>query len=215
MARPSKPLISREAAVAASIDIIDSEGLDAFSLPRLARHLGVRAPSLYHHFTDKSEILNAVARYIAGKSVTKPRRPPGSDWPEYFVTLGLNFRQSVLRHRNAAPVLIEYLPRETLVGSFEEAARYLSDSGVPEELHVQILDGVETLCVGAVLVEAVRNPARSTLFPDANAEAHPHLTGSLTANSLTPRELFAERIRCFLAGVMQGYETAAGSRRVG
>lgn len=215
MARPSKPLISRGAAVAASIDIIDSEGLDAFSLPRLARHMGVRAPSLYHHFADKTEILNAIARYIAGKSVTKPRRPPGPDWPEYFVTLGLNFRQSVLRHRNAAPILIEYLPRETLVGSFEDAARYLSDSGVPAELHIQILDGVETLCVGAVLVEAVRNPGNSAMFPDARAEEHPYLTSSLAANSLTARDLFAQRIRCFLSGVMQDYEAAAGRRRVG
>lgn len=203
MARPSKPLISRAAAVQASIEIIDSEGLDAFSLPRLARHLGVRAPSLYHHFADKTEILNAVARYIAGKSVTKPRRPPGPDWPEYFVTLGLNFRQSVLRHRNAAPILIEYLPRETLIDSFEDAARFLSDSGVPEDLHIQILDGVETLCVGAVLVEAVRNlPGRSAMFPDADPARHPAITTALAANDLTAKELFAQRIRCFLDGVL-------------
>ena len=77
MARPSKPLISRTAAVQASIAIIDSEGLDAFSLPRLARELGVSAPSLYHHFADKSEIYQSIARYIAGKSVTRPRRAPG------------------------------------------------------------------------------------------------------------------------------------------
>lgn len=218
MARPSQPLINRAAAVQASIEIIDSEGLDAFSLPRLASHLGVRAPSLYHHFTDKSEILNAVARYIAGKSVTKPRRPPGPDWPEYFVTLGLNFRQSVLRHRNAAPILIEYLPRETLVGSFEEAARFLTESGVPEVLHIQILDGVETLCVGAVLVEAVRNPpGRSVMFPTAEEDANPRLTAALAANDMTPKELFAQRIRCFLDGVVHqnrdtGCADRAGSR---
>lgn len=203
MARPSKPLISRAAAVQASIEIIDSEGLDAFSLPRLAKHMGVQAPSLYHHFADKTEILNAIARYIAGKSVIKPRRPPGPDWPEYFVTLGLNFRQSVLRHRNAAPVLIEYLPRETLVGSFEDAARFLSDSGVPVELHIEILDGIETLCVGAVLVEAVRKSrGRHVLFPDVDPVEHPHLTKALATNELTAKELFAERIRNFLYGVM-------------
>ncbi|NED69643.1 TetR/AcrR family transcriptional regulator, partial [Streptomyces sp. SID10244] len=76
------------------IDIIDSEGLEAFSLPRLAKYLGVRAPSLYHHFSDKNEILTEVARYIAGTSVARPRRRPGPDWPEYFVALSLNFRQS-------------------------------------------------------------------------------------------------------------------------
>lgn len=202
MARPSKPLISRTAAVAASIEIIDSEGLGAFSLPRLAAHLGVRAPSLYHHFADKNEILTAVARHIGGKSVIKPRRPPGPDWPEYFVSLALNFRQSVLRHRNAASVLIEHLPRETLIGSFEDAAAFLSDSGVPVHLHAQILDGMETLCVGAVLTEAVRMPrGRTALFPPFDPDTYPNLADAIQANDLTVKELFAERIRSFLYGV--------------
>ena len=124
MARPSKPLISRAAAVQASIEIIDAEGLNAFSLPRLAQHLGVRAPSLYHHFGDKNEIMVAIARHIAGASVTKPRRQPGDDWPEYFVAFALNFREAILRHRNAAPILIEHLPRETLINPYEDAARF-------------------------------------------------------------------------------------------
>ena len=137
MARPSKPLISRAAAVQASIAIIDSEGLESFSLPRLASDMGVRAPSLYHHFADKNEILTAIARHIAGKSVIRPRRPPGPDWPEYFVTLGLNFRQSVLRHRNAAPILIEHLPREVLIGSYEEQAP-LTGKGCAEALEIDV-----------------------------------------------------------------------------
>ncbi|ORB32329.1 TetR family transcriptional regulator [Mycolicibacterium parafortuitum] len=203
MARPSKPLISKTAAVEASIEIIDAEGINAFSLPKLAAHMGVRAPSLYHHFADKNEIMTAIARHIAGKSVIKPRRTPGPDWPEYFVSLALNFRQSVLRHRNAATVLIEHLPRETLVGSFEDAARFLRDSGVPTHLHVQILDGMETLCIGAVLAEAARRPrSRYALFPPVDAEEYPYLTEALEQNEFSVKELFAARIRNFLYGVI-------------
>lgn len=203
MARPSKPLISRTTVVQASIEIIDAEGVGAFSLPRLAAHLGVRAPSLYHHFADKNEIMIAIARHIGGKSVIRPRRVPGDDWPEYFVSLSMNFRQSVLRHRNAATILIEHLPHETLVGSFEDAARFLRDSGVPTHLHVQILDGIETLCVGAVLAEAARKPrSRHALFPDVDGDRHPYLTTAITENELSVKELFAERIRSFLYGVV-------------
>jgi TetR/AcrR family transcriptional regulator, tetracycline repressor protein len=208
VARPSKPLISRTAAIEASIEIIDAEGIGAFSLPRLAAHLGVRAPSLYHHFADKNEIMTAIARYIAGKSVINPRRSPGPDWPEYFVSLSLNFRQSVLRHRNAATVLIEHLPRDTLVGSYEECVRFLKESGVPVHLHVQIVDGIETLCVGAVLAEAAHKPrTRHALFPAIDPVQHPHLTEALAVNDLTVKELFAERIRSFLHGVMSNDES--------
>ena len=202
MARPPQPLISRAAAVKASIEIIDAKGLDSFSLPKLAKHMGVSTSSLYHHFADRNEIMKAIARHIGAVAVTRPRRSPGADWPEYFVALGLNFRQAVLRHRNAAPLLIEYLPRETSVNSYEDAARFLSASGVPAHLHLRILDGVETLCMGAVLTEVSRRPRdRSAGFAEVDVRSHPHLAKALAANESNTRELFADRIRGFLRGV--------------
>ncbi|MFC8529915.1 TetR family transcriptional regulator [Nocardia sp. NPDC057227] len=210
MARPAKPLISRDAAVQASIDIIDSEGLEAFSLPRLAKYLGVRAPSLYHHFADKNEILTEVARYIAGTSVSRPRRRPGPDWPEYFVTLALTWRQSILQHRNAATVLLQHLPRELFIGTYEDTAQFLHDSGVPTELHVRILDGMETLAIGAVLMEAVRGPStKSTIFPNVSAESQPLLAEALVRNPMTQKQLFEEMVRSFLHGIMREHERGA------
>ncbi|NDK90476.1 TetR family transcriptional regulator [Gordonia desulfuricans] len=203
MARPSKPLISRSAAVEASIDIIDSEGLEAFSLPRLAKHLGVRAPSLYHHFADKNEILTEVARHIGGTAVRSPRRRPGPDWPEFFVTLAVNFRQSILRHRNAAPVLLEHLPRELFSSTYEETSRFLTESGVPSRLHVQILDGMEKIALGAALIEATRPASsRSTIFPNVTEDSQPELAAALAANELTQKQLFEAMVRSFLHGII-------------
>ncbi|MCW2688610.1 MAG: putative TetR family transcriptional regulator [Mycobacterium sp.] len=203
MPRPTKPLITRAIAVQASIEIIDADGLDAFSLPRLAEHLGVRAPSLYHHFSDKSEILAAVARQIAGASI-RPRRKPGPDWPEYFVALAVNFRHAILRHRNAAPVLLAHLPRDVLIGGYEDSARFLHASGVPLGLHVRILDGMETLSIGAVLTEAVRPPGkRGGIFPNVDPVSQPLLTSALAANELTSGQLFEEMVRSFLCGVIR------------
>jgi len=202
MPRPSKPLISRASTVAASIEIIDSEGLDAFSMPRLAKYLGVQAPSLYHHFADKSEILAAVARQIAGAG-PMPRRRPGPDWPEYFVTLGLNLRKSILRHRNAAPILMRYLPRDLLIDTYEETAQFLEASGVPLRLHVQILDGMERLTIGAALTEAMRPTGTRAIFPNVDRELQPTLTRAISANELTSKQLFEGMIRSFLHGVMR------------
>ena len=52
MARPTKPLISRDLCAQAALRIIDEDGLEALSLEKLARELGVKAPSLYHHFSN-------------------------------------------------------------------------------------------------------------------------------------------------------------------
>ena len=206
MARPTKPLISRDAVVAAAIDIIDREGLEAFSLPRVATYMGVRAPSLYHHFTDKHEILSEVARAVVG-SVVRPRHAPGPDWPEFFVSYALNFRQALLRHRNTAPILVQHLQRELLSENYEDTATFLRDCGVPVDLHVRILDGVETLCLGGVLTEAMHEPTtKRTIFPDVVSATQPALAAALRANELTQRKLFEERVRSFLHGIISDHE---------
>lgn len=204
MPRPSTPRISRDAAVRASIEIIDAEGLEAFSLPRLARHLGVQAPSLYHHFADKNEIFVEVARFIGGSSVATPRRHAGDDWPEFFVALALNFRRSILKHRNAAPILLQYLPRSLFIETYEDTAHFLKDPGIPSDLHVRILDGLETLSIGAVLIEAMR-PAttKSTIFPNVDPESQQLLAQALAENEYTQRMLYVELVRSFLHGVVR------------
>ncbi len=206
MPRPRQPLISRTGAVAAAIEIIDTEGLDALSLPRLARHLNVRAPSLYHHFADKSEILGAVAAAVVAETVV-PRKPGPERWIEWFVQLSLNLRRAVLRHRNAAPLLLQYPPRAMLTDLYEEAARYLAVCGVPAEVHIQILDSMDTLTLGAVISEAVQPAsARRVIFPKVDAARQPTLAKALEANRFTATRLYEEMIRSFLYGVIHHAE---------
>lgn len=202
MARPSQPLIYKSAAVAAAIKIIDTEGLEALSVLRLAQELGVKAPSLYHHFADKSAILAAVSRAVIAQTVV-PRKPGPERWPEWFVQLSVNSRKVILRHRNAAPLLLQYLPRQLLTKQYDDAARYLEANGVPASLHVQILDGVETLTYGSAIAEAMGPPGiRKAIFPGVEADRYPALARAQAANPYTARQLFEESIRNFLRGVL-------------
>jgi len=76
MPRPSQPLIDRDRVIDTALKIIDAEGLAACSLPRLSRELGVKAPSLYHHFADRAEIMSEVARHIVLETVANPWTTP-------------------------------------------------------------------------------------------------------------------------------------------
>jgi TetR/AcrR family transcriptional regulator, tetracycline repressor protein len=199
VARPSTPLISRDATIATALAIVDEEGPDALSLPRLARRLNVKAPSLYHHFSDKDEILAAVARAVV-VTTKMPRKRADGDWVEWFTQLSLNFRVAVLRHRRAAPILLRHLPRELLTDLYEYTATYLSECGVPVELHVQILDSLEKLALGATLTEAMRPPSR-TRVQFEHADQHPVLTAANRANSLTAAQIYENTVRSFLVGL--------------
>jgi AcrR family transcriptional regulator len=201
VARPSTPLITREATVEAALRVIDEDGLEALSLPRLARELNVKAPSLYHHFGDKNEILAEVARAVVAATKLPPRSASG-DWAEWFTQLSLNFRGAVLRHRKAAPVLLQFLPRDALTDLYEEAASYLAECGVPPAQHVQILDGLEKLALGATITEAMRPMSRARVrFELADPDRHPVLTAAGRANQLNPRQIFEHTVRSYLLGV--------------
>lgn len=201
MARPSTPLINREETVRIALRIIDDEGIDALSLPRLARELNVKAPSLYHHFADKDEILGAVCQAIVTKTVL-PRRPEGGDWPQWFTQISMNFRTAVLRHRRAAPLLLKYMPRDFLTDLYEQSASYLTECDVPVEHHLTILNGLEKLAIGATITEAMQQPTKGPVrFRRADPERHPVLTAASEANTLSAKELFENAVRSYLLGL--------------
>lgn len=202
MPRPDKPLVNRPDAVRAAIRIIDADGLAAFSLPRLATEFGVRVPSLYHHFKDRDDILFAVVQYVAGTAVAVSGQLPGPGWPRHFALLARNFRRSFLEHRNTAPLLMRYRPRDLLPGGYEAAAKFLAESEVPVELHIRILDGMETLLIGTVLCE-VMNPflQSGSGFAKMEARSHPKLAAAAEACPMDAASLCERKVLAFLNGV--------------
>jgi AcrR family transcriptional regulator len=202
MVRPASPLISHDAVVEASLRIIDDEGLDAFTLPRLARDLNVAAPSLYHHFADRADILRTVARAI----VLETRLPDPAtcaSWVDWFVGISLAFRRAVLSHRNAAPVLLQFMPRDLLVRNYEIGVQVLAQLGVPPGQRIGVIDGLDTLTLGASLAAAAKSPAQAgQVFPSADPDTAPMLAQEIAGNRRTAEELFADSVRSFLAGAV-------------
>jgi AcrR family transcriptional regulator len=58
---PNRGPLRRDRIVAEARTLIRQGGTDALSLRKLAAHLGVTAPALYAHITDKRDLLRAVA----------------------------------------------------------------------------------------------------------------------------------------------------------
>jgi TetR/AcrR family tetracycline transcriptional repressor len=70
--------LSRDRVVKAALVLLDAKGLDALTMPSLAKHLGVGTMSLYRHVTDKDDLINAVADYVLS-DVAVPEGEP-DDW---------------------------------------------------------------------------------------------------------------------------------------
>ncbi|GHA37211.1 TetR family transcriptional regulator [Streptomyces spiroverticillatus] len=106
MARPRKPLLSRDRIVETARALVDSEGLDAVSTRRLAAELGVSGPSLYNHFRNKDEILEAVADTVSAKvDLSMFDAADGRDWRRALHDWALSYRAALTEHPHIVPVL--------------------------------------------------------------------------------------------------------------
>ncbi|MFE6648867.1 WHG domain-containing protein [Nocardioides sp. NPDC057772] len=59
-----RPGLNRAAVIAAAADLADELGFDAVTISVLARHLGVRSPTLYSHVTGATDLRTAVTAYV-------------------------------------------------------------------------------------------------------------------------------------------------------
>ncbi|MDQ1011715.1 AcrR family transcriptional regulator [Streptomyces sp. V4I23] len=106
MARPRKPLLSRERIVETASALVDAEGLDAVSTRRLAAELGVSGPSLYNHFRNKDEILDAVADAVSARvDLSMFREDDPRDWRTALHDYAVSYRAALTAHPHTVPVL--------------------------------------------------------------------------------------------------------------
>lgn len=199
MARPSSPLISRSSAAEAALAVIDEVGLSSFSLARVATKMGVQAPSLYHHFADKAALLEEVARLLLLNlpGMEKTELP----YEERIVMLCVSARRSLLRHPNAALLMLQFFPRHLLLSAYNEAA---ASDPYPPEFHMAVIEGTEKLTFGSALFAAAAQARGIPPMPEADREKLPRLARALDANPFDDDEaLFVETVRIFFTGVAE------------
>jgi AcrR family transcriptional regulator len=93
-ARGPKPTLTLERIVDAAIHVADADGVDALSMRRIARDLGVGTMSLYRYVPDKSVLLDLMLDRVSAPSVTQRRR----SWRKTLETLAWEGRTLYLRH---------------------------------------------------------------------------------------------------------------------
>jgi AcrR family transcriptional regulator len=209
MARPRTALIDPDVAVATALEMIDEDGLGSFSLEKLSKRLGVRGPSLYHHFTDRADLLSHVAKLVLSE-VPDPWEgdgpgASGEPWDEQVLRMTIEFRRAMLRHPNAGPLLLEHFPRELVLRVYERVVTVLEDEGVPDSYHLLIFEGLEKLTLGSAMywsaVGVTANGKPGKPFGDVSADGYPALGRAVRASDYDDESLFKASCRAFLDGI--------------
>ncbi len=115
--------VSRREIVAAARAILETDGPDALTMRALGERLGIRAPSLYHHFPDKASVeLALIATGLLEQALTFEAAVSGAP-REPLPALATAYRAYARRHPHLYRLITERpLPRERLPEGLEARA---------------------------------------------------------------------------------------------
>jgi len=207
LGRPKIPVLSRDRIIKAALNIIDEDGLDALTTRRLAADLGVKGASLYNHFRDKEDIVEAVAEYALTRV---PKRMLKEDvTPEQLLLWGVvGLRDALLANPNLLPVLI----RQPSLGSAnrEAVTARLIQGGIPAEDVLLLHESLERWAIGNAVRET---PGSETSGVDREtASRYPALSAAAKRQRATSHQIFETVAEGIIRSVLDADRRGARSR---
>jgi TetR/AcrR family transcriptional regulator, tetracycline repressor protein len=96
--------LSRGRIVEAALGIMDEEGLDAVTMRKIGRALGVEAMSLYNHVADKDDVLGGIVERVMSEFDPPPSE---GNWREDAKNAAREWRRMLTRHPNVMTLMAE------------------------------------------------------------------------------------------------------------
>lgn len=121
-----------EALVAGSLELIAERGLPGFSVAEVARRAGVSPAAPYRHFSDREELLAAVARTVADEIAERVRRAASeyADPTDQLAAAAGSYTEFVIEYRAGLHVVFDAALRQARYESLLASSRALMDEFV-------------------------------------------------------------------------------------
>jgi AcrR family transcriptional regulator len=210
-APPRRPL-NRERVLRAAINLADTEGIEALSMRRLAKELGVEAMSLYNHVANKDEILDGIIDAIVDE-IDHPT--DAADWTAAMRQCAISTRDVLVRHRWASGL---WMSRQGIgdarLRHGDWLLRTLREGGLSSDLIYQAYHVLEAYLLGfMVLHQSV--PAKeedlagmaATFMQQIRPEEYPDLVEHIREHA-EPREGRSGGFELGLDLILEGLDRA-------
>ena len=204
--------VSRDLAVERAVTVADGEGIEAVTMRRLARELGVEAASLYHYVSGKDEILDGLVDKVSAE-IDLPPRTDG--WRDAVRQRAHNTRAVLRRHPWAVALMASRTtPGPATLRLLEAGIRYFREGGFSVEEAAHAISTVDSYVHGFVLQEvnlpfrneselAAMTSAIMDQFPRAD---FPYLFELTTEHVLQPGYHYGNEFRVGLEAVLDGVD---------
>lgn len=100
--KDGSPALSKAAVVDKALQIIDRDGIEAFSMRSLAKALDVYPTAIYWYIPNRSALIGEVIAAVLKDLVPEDT---GDDWQGTLRALFYNYRARIAQHPNIAPMI--------------------------------------------------------------------------------------------------------------
>ncbi|WP_371494088.1 TetR/AcrR family transcriptional regulator [Kitasatospora sp. NBC_00374] len=117
--------LSRDAIVRAAVALLDADGIQAFSMRKLAGELDVTPMSVYWYVDNKDELLELALDEVLGEMRIPPLNADAdadADWRHHLRTLAHEYRRCIQQHPWAAQLAGQFLALGPHAVSFTTSA---------------------------------------------------------------------------------------------
>ncbi len=202
--RRRQPL-TRDAIVAAAVEVLDAEGVDALTVRRLGEALNTGSATLYWHIASKDELGELVYDHVMGE-VELPAPDP-SRWQEQLKDLGRQVYRVMLRHNDLARLSLGRVPvGPNMLRIMEWSLGLVRAAGIPDQAAAWFGDMLGRYLDASVLeVTSTGGPPVDQVagyFADLPADRFPNvrrLTGAMF--SATDEERFEFGLDLLIRGL--------------
>ncbi|MGV9274515.1 TetR/AcrR family transcriptional regulator [Streptomyces griseosporeus] len=101
--------LDRERITDVTVRLLDAEGLDSFSMRRLAAELNVTAMSVYWYVDTKDDLLELALDAVFGELELPDPEAAGQDWRDQLRDLATQYRRVLARHSWVSPLMGRFL----------------------------------------------------------------------------------------------------------
>jgi AcrR family transcriptional regulator len=175
MGRPPKPLLDRTRIGRTALELVDETG--DFTVPEVARRLGVQTASVYHHVDGRTGVIELLREHVADglDARTLDRNP----WDAALEAWARSYRAAFAAHPRAISILTTSPVRAPqVIEQYERVAALLLDAGFESDVVMPIITGLDNIVLGSALDMA----APEEMWEAEDTSKAPHLTQAQAAS---------------------------------
>jgi AcrR family transcriptional regulator len=206
--------LSRERVLRGAVAVADAGGIGSLTIRSLARQLGVKPMSLYHHVANKEAILDGIVDAVFAE-IELPT--PGGDWRWEMRQRGISARRALSRHPWAIGLLESRTsPGPATLRHHDAVIGTLRAAGFSVEMTAHAYALIDSYTYGFALQEAAlpfKDPDTVTEVADPMmqqfpADEYPHLVEMATEHILQPGYDFGDEFEFGLGVILDALTTS-------